>query len=386
MLCENIGDKKIGTVTMIKLFHGPATKPNFKVYCDECTTITERGVASSDTQRINMLETELRGMSKKLEKFDEVQDQLEELKLLMEKLLTKETPQEPPAPHQPLASVNSIWNDKEKMENVKAQRAVLVVKSSGDEEKCKENQQVVEATIMDNNIPVIESHKNKSGDLVVHFENEEIRDEVRDLVSSTGIVPEIIMTTPTEARPSITIVGLPREYKKEEIVHMVTMQNANIKNFADSNNIDDHFQVHAVRPCKNNPSCFQVFASVSFILREGLRANKDKVTCGMISCKVYDRYHVKKCNNCQKFGHYVLECPTKSVPNCGKCSGNHPTRDCEELHQQKCINCIRNNIDEYFHTTNSHKCPCLIKEQEVLKKKIGEQHLNFMRRAAMKVT
>ena len=237
---------------------------------------------------------------------------------------------------------------------------------------------------MDNNIHVVESYENKSGDTVVVLENETIRDEVKELVSLN--TAEITMTTPDETRASITIVGLPKEYKKEEIINMLIMQNSYIKNFADSNNLDEHFNVHAVSPCKNNPTRYQVFASVSLILREGFKENKDKVTCGLISCKIYDRYHVTRCYNCQKFNHHAADCPTKTVPNCGKCSGYHPTKDCVEIHQHKCINCIRNKVDDTFHTTNSYKCPSLIKEQELLKKKIDQQRLNLMRRAAMSKT
>ena len=115
--CDNVGDKKIATVTMIKLYHTPATKANIKAFCDECLTVLEKGEASSDTQRINLLEAELRTMSKKLEKLDDVQDQLLELKQLLQKAHTKEVTNEPvPA---------SLWNDKERVKRLKAQTSVL---------------------------------------------------------------------------------------------------------------------------------------------------------------------------------------------------------------------------------------------------------------------
>ena len=89
------------------------------------------------------------------------------------------------------------------------------------------------------------------------------------------------------------------------------MQNGFIRKFGMSNDINDHIKVHSVKSLKNNALCFQVFCDVSRVLREGLRHFKDKVTLGLKSCKVYDRYNVKRCFNCQKFGHYATNCPKR---------------------------------------------------------------------------
>ena len=100
---------------------------------------------------------------------------------------------------------------------------------------------------------------------------------------------EIVLGTPKELKPGISIVGLPKEYTKEEIENMLMMQTSFIKKFSMSNNIDEHISIHAVKPLKINPSCFQVFANVSCILREGIRCYKNKVILGLTSCKIYDR-------------------------------------------------------------------------------------------------
>ena len=50
-------------------------------------------------------------------------------------------------------------------------KSVLVVKNSQNAATNNDNQNKVENTIMSNNIPVSQSYKNKSGDLVVVCEN-----------------------------------------------------------------------------------------------------------------------------------------------------------------------------------------------------------------------
>ena len=61
---------------------------------------------------------------------------------------------------------------------------------------------------------------------------------------------------------------------------MLVLQNAFIKRFANSNDINEHIKIFAVRSLKNNPNCYQAFASVSTTLREGFNYFKNKVTIG----------------------------------------------------------------------------------------------------------
>ena len=117
-----------------------------------------------------------------------------------------------------------------------------------------------------------------------------------------------------------------------------------------------------MKSTRAKPSVFQAFASVSDTLRKGLSNYKDKVTIGLLSCIVYDRFHVKRCNNCQGLGHYYKDCPTPNEPRCAKCSLNHATSSCEST-DSKCVNCERaGNVGN--HATYNPKCPLLISEVE----------------------
>ena len=132
------------------------------------------------------------------------------------------------------------------IESVKAppSKSVLVIKNSDDPSRNTATRNNVEKTIMENEIAVSQSYKNKSDDLVVVCETEEKRNELKNLVASTD--EDIVMNTPVEKRASIIIVGLQQEYKKEEIIQMLVLQNWFIKGFAHSNDIKKHIEIFAV--------------------------------------------------------------------------------------------------------------------------------------------
>ena len=375
-------DSNLGSKTMVKTFLADSTKDNFNFLCDSCKTRVEILITKEDAGVMNevvtrdALDMSNDVMTQNVE-FMDLRNKVGKMEDKLDKIMNLLTNKSPTVNHSTLASkdITSVWHNKEKLEKVKAsaEKPVLIVKKSDDEMKTKENVAVVENAMIENNISIVDSYKNKTGDLMVVCESNEIMEELKNIVLS--INDEIVLDTPKEIKPGITIVGLQKEYKKEEIIDMV-MQNSFIKNFSRSNNLDEHLSIYSVRPLKKDPSSFQAFANVSSILREGIRCHKDKLILGLTSCKVYDRFHVKRCNNCQKFGHYVRDCPTKDAHICGNCTEGHSTYDCDS-YVRKCINCVRENIDDVMHPTNSFDCPCFVKQQEFLKKKQQEASLNL---------
>ena len=124
--------------------------------------------------------------------------------------------------------------------------------------------------------------------------------------------------------------------------------------------MSDHIEVFDVKPTRSNPSVFQVFASVSEVLREGLSCYIDKVVIGLMSCKIYDRYNLKRCNNCQEHGHYYKACPKPGE----QCSLSHPTNTCHQPNILKCINFTKAGISETSHAAYDYNCASLKKELE----------------------
>ena len=352
VVCVNASaDEKVATKTAVFHFLQASTKNNFLFFCDKCLTTMEINHGAEESQRISLLESKMNTFSQ----------QLSEICSILKSTPAKST-DAPSKPKQPSLK-SSIWNDAAKLSTVKAppSAAALVVPKIPDTRVQSANQTIIERTVVDNQIPLKETYTNKSGDLVIVCESTEQRDELKNLVQTAK--QDITMTSPKVKHQSITIVGMAREYNTEEIKKLILQQNTLIKRFAEANNFDEHFKVHSVKPLKNNAEKFQVFASVSEILREGFKNIKDKLLMGVNTCKIYDRRQTKRCNNCQKYGHFVANCSTPSEASCGKCSENHSTRDCTST-IRGCINCRRNNLEHNSHSAFYHKCPSLIKFQE----------------------
>ena len=352
-------EENCATKTMVKSFNLDSTKNNFAFFCDVCATEFERSQKESEREKIDGLETKVNKIEAKIEeKFEE-----------MTRLLLNQEKSRVPKP-----IPNNIWNDPGKMAVVKTPPLKLVIKSKNDATIDKAFHSKLEKAMQENSIGVSNCYKNKSGDIHLQVESEEKRNQLKNLVSNQD--DSIEMNTPSEQRASITIVGLQEEYKKDEVLQMLELQNGFIKAFASSNRLQDHIEIFSVQPLKNNPQRFQVFASVSPTLREGILMFGNKLTLGFNSCKVYDRVHVKRCYTCQHFGHYMKDCPTPDRPVCGKCaSHHHNTRDCTSF-DAECINCVRSDRTDTNHHTNSVDCPMLMNEQEKLKH-IAASRLNL---------
>ena len=344
-------DEKFATKTMVNSFLLPSTKGNFKFFCDICVTSLEVSAADSNNQRINLLET----------KMSSINGQLKEMMTLMKSSVENETVAPPVVNKKKIKQASttrdSIWNDPVRLATVKAPSpsAALVIPRNPDQQTQSENKNAIEKAILENHIPLKQTFTNHAGELVLVCESPEKRDELKTLVQS--VKEDIKMNAPKVKKSSITIVGLTREYDEDEIKQLI-LQNSLIKKFAESNNISDHLQVHSIKPLKNNQERFQVFATVSQVLREGIKKSNDKLVMGINSCKVYDRKQVRRCFNCQKFDHFAANCPTPRTASCGKCSGDHNTRDCTS-DIRGCVNCKRDNLEHTTHNAFYYKCPCL---------------------------
>ena len=216
----------------------------------------------------------------------------------------------------------------------------------------------IEKVIIDNGIPVTKSYRNNTGALVLECDNPDTREKLKTAIASSA--EPVQMKSLSGKKPSVTIVGLSKQYSKEEIINQIVSQNQFVKYFSSANDIKEHIEIHDVKPTKAKPLVFQAFATVSESLRKGFANYKDKVTVGLTNCKIYDRFHVKRCNNCQELGHFYKECPTPDVASCAKCSLGHSTNSCVS-ESRKCKNCVKAGIENHEHATFDPKCPTLLK-------------------------
>ena len=249
------GDDKVATKTTITNFLQPSTKDNFVFFCDCCLTEMEIRATETETSRLNAREGRITGIDQKLEEI------LSLLNAQNSKMSGVQVPK------------NDIWSDKERLATVKAPepKAVLVISGSAEPGKNQETRELVEKVVVQNEISLKDSHKNKEGDLVLVCESKIARDELKDLVQTANIQLEI--NSPNSKQIPITLVGLSKNYEHEEVMKMLSAQNEFIKMFKIQNDISQHLKIHVVKPCRNNPAVYQVFASVSPVLRDGLKNN-----------------------------------------------------------------------------------------------------------------
>ena len=118
-----------------------------------------------------------------------------------------------------------------------------IITKDADSDKNLENQNVIEKIVMDNEIPITESHRNNTGDIVLVCETKKDRDELKNLVNRAD--DKIEMNSPNTKQVPITIVGLPKNCNNNEAIKMLVLQNQFIKKFSTVNNkIEEHITIH----------------------------------------------------------------------------------------------------------------------------------------------
>lgn len=219
-------------------------------------------MATTDSQRVNILESKMDVMAQQLSNINNLLTNQQPSTIKKKETIPPKDPDNP-------------WFSKVNWANVKAppSPAILVLGKAQDASKNKENIELIESKIMENNIVLEDSYENKQGELCIVLDSKETRDKLNDIVTNSG--ENISTKSPKELRPSISIVGLSKECSPEEVVNMLLKQNHFMSKFGNLNDINEHFKVNAVRPLKNDSNKFQVFASISNTLREGFRHHGD---------------------------------------------------------------------------------------------------------------
>ena len=206
---------------------------------------------------------------------------------------------------------------------------------------------------------------NKSGKTVFLCNNEKSKDIMLPQVKK--LFPTSKVNTPAPKLPTISVPFIDGQYDKVELLAAMKNQNEeNGINFDDSNT-----QVIFTSPMKDqrNEGLYQAVIRVSDDIRAKIKANGNRIFIGSSSCPVYDRFYVKRCNNCQTFHHFHKDCLKPQV--CANCSGHHDTRKCnKENGDYKCINCAIGGFEDTSHKASSIDCPAYIAEQEKLRKSI----------------
>ena len=266
---------------------------------------------------------------------------------------------------------NSDLNVSTKHTTSSITNSVLVIDEFDDDVSEKENVETVEQVVLSNKIMIKDCYKNKSGKTVIVCNSDEQRSLLKSHISES--LPKLSVKSPLISNKTITVAGFNPKYNNH-IVQTIIDQNVHVSSFlalnSSSNSATDyenHIKVLFVKPLKNNALLSQVVLKVSSGVRDLIKYHGDKLLVGMKGCSVYDRFFVKRCFGCQKYGHIQAKCPTPSVKVCATCSGEHSTKNCNNSENPACANCKHVNFLEHRHHASSTTCPIFQKELEKVK-------------------
>ena len=332
---------------------------HFLFACDFCMTNEEAKIASATVDRVNILDKKIDSMR------ETFKTEINELKSLMvnksSNLIEHKAAEN--------TVTNSVWNDKQRTENLKH---MLAIKKDKDGNALCSNK--LEKLCVDNGISVHNTFTlKKSTDTGVVLNSKNDADKLKEKILNS--CPEHKIEKVATKVPSINVVGLAREYSKEEVLTMVKNQNPSITSLLESSTSpeDKILEVTYIAPLKNNSNLFRASIRVSNVIRSAISKQNDRIFVGSHTCKVYDSVFTLRCYNCQEYGHHSKDC--KNEANCGFCAEKHETRSCgyslaEDPMLSSCINCIRAKHEDHKHEANCFTCPVYLENYEKAKKNI----------------
>ena len=118
-----------------------------------------------------------------------------------------------------------------------------------------------------------------------------------------------------------------------------------------------------------SPDSTTVGIKVSPCIRDML-VSKGRIYVGNTSCRVLDRFDVRQCFKCQRFGHMATQCRA-SDPVCMYCSASHLTKNCPHKYNtasHRCVNCSHSSNTSLLESCDTHHsgsdlCPVILSEK-----------------------
>lgn len=336
---------------------------NFVFVCDTCLTRKENNQASSINEQIaSFTDTINNSINKKISLLTNTVNSLvtevNELKTQNVKIVTNDE-----------VITQKPWSNPRHVAKIKAS---MCIKSKGVPVNMDKVQEIAAA----NSIQVSKTVVKENGDVFLDLPSQENRDKLSPLLQEqeeTFAGNEIVNIK--SKLPTISILNVKDYTTKEEFVDKVKRQNPVIKELIDKGS--DFSIVFSKAPKSdgsNSNQYHQVVARVSNDIRQAIKNSNNKVYTDLVSHRVVDRFFVKRCNKCQKFGHYEKDC-SEAHAHCGYCKGNHLSKDCTKVQESdvehyECVNCERNGKGSNGHSAFWHKCPTYLDLQKKVKNSI----------------
>jgi len=360
---EKSGNEILCTTTFFKAFDKVANgdgvhrtrKSNFKFACHVCMTDFNNERVATPANKIDYID----------KRVDKLTQSMEEMKTLLNKFITLSSSPQAPANPPPVTPSPTTYA------GATMKRSVLVAATGN-----QTNQDLINKIIDEKSIPIDHKHQNKKGETVFVLPSE----KDRDTLSQSLAEKHMETRTPAERLPTISVAHLPEEFSKDNLRDVILQKKADIKALADSGK--ETFTVLHVKEQRsrfrdNHNKKFQATIRVSDNIRRIIEKQGNRIYIQNYSCPVFDHFHVKRCNYCQKFHHYSGEDCKASSPTCGYCAGSHKSDNCN--HKDKhgfipcCVNCKNSpqNTRQHSHTAFDRSCDAYISEQNRLRNTIN---------------
>ena len=148
--------------------------------------------------------------------------------------------------------------------------------------------------------------------MLTYLPSEEYREKLTPLLEDDAFAGNDVVSLKSKL-PTISILNVKEFTTKDEFMEKIkekidTGSELSIvfsKNPRNSNHSD------------NTNHYYQVVARVSGDVRRAIKTSNDKIFVDFVAYRVVDRFYIKRCNKCQKFGHYEKDCQNEVC--CGYC-------------------------------------------------------------------
>ena len=240
--------------------------------------------------------------------------------------------------------------------NAVKQKNLLAIKSCKDNVKAVDKKKEVADILA--NFTIIDTKFPPNGNIVMNFEDKTSRDRAAQEID--GKIPDTHVKKISYLKPKILICNVHAEEEdinaddKQDIVKKLIERNNFLKAI---DNVESKIEFLFMRP--SAAKTHHLILKCEPEVRKIIHDHNDEIKLAFAVYHVRDRYHVRICSHCQRFGHIEKDCQHKNDdPFCGNCAERHKTRDCQSSYV-KCINCVRKKKCHTNHKVGNKHCEAL---------------------------
>lgn len=312
---------------------------NITYSCDECTTYSLKAV----NNKVNGLYTIIARLEKKIEE-------------MMKRSCVDQ-------------AEKSIENGEPNMSyaDVAKKKKVMVVRPKEKEMDSKKVKTLMRENVDPALVKFGKVRGIANGGLVIECDNNESAEKLKE-IAAKKLGNEISVEEAKEKRSVIKIVGMDKEYEKEELACALKAQNELLKE-------DNNLQILRIYNVKRDK--YNYWCAIVALLQKNAKVlvERGSIYVGWERCKVYEDIRVSRCGNCYAYNHATNKC--KNPLACRKCGSNHKEAECRET-EWRCVNCVilkdKTRVDiNVNHKVSDPECPVRKKKLEAVKRAMAAQ-------------